>query len=105
MAQTIVPVWTLSDRLVKARHWAGMTQEEMADDLGMHRKTLIRHERSENPPKSFILAYSAVTGVPVAWLLGIDDDEPDVRSRCFSSAGITQLELFANASQLAACAA
>jgi transcriptional regulator with XRE-family HTH domain len=50
-----------------------MTQQEMADTLGMHRKTLIRHERSEIPPKSFVLAYSAATGVPVGWLIEGDD--------------------------------
>lgn len=83
MARTITPQWTISDRLVKARHWADMTQEEMAETLGMHRKTLIRHERSDNPPKSFVLAYAAATGVPVSWLLGLEDDEADVRSRCF----------------------
>jgi hypothetical protein len=39
-----VPVWTLADRLVKARHVAGLTQEALARRLGISKKTVVRGE-------------------------------------------------------------
>ena len=85
MTTTITPTWSVSDRLVKARTFADLTQDEMAGRLGIGRRTVIRHERDETPPLAFVYSYAAATGVPVAWLLG--DDRADLEIRCFREDG------------------
>jgi transcriptional regulator with XRE-family HTH domain len=70
---TAIPVWTVADRLVKAREFAEMTQQDMADRLNVGRRSITRYEQSDAPPRPIVLAYSAVTGVPVWW---IDGEEP-----------------------------
>ena len=67
-----LPQWTVSDRLVKARDFAGMTQDDVAASLGMSRRTVIRHEHSSSPPRWFVLAYAEITKVPADWLMGVD---------------------------------
>lgn len=65
-----MPIWTTGDRLTKAREFAGLKQQEMADQLAISRRSIVRHETSEAPPRSIVLAYAAVTHVPVEWLEG-----------------------------------
>lgn len=65
-----MPVWTVGDRLAKARDFAGLTQQQMAERLDMGRRSIVRYEARSNPPRSIVLAYAAVTGVPVEWLDG-----------------------------------
>jgi len=67
--------------LVKARTFVELTQEQMARRLGISKRTVIRHERDDAPPLSFVYSYAAATGVPIEWLLG--DDEADLRSRWY----------------------
>jgi len=86
MTTTITPTWSVSDRLVKARNFADLTQEEMARRLGIGKRTIVRHERDDTPPLSFVYSYAAATGVSVEWLLG--HDEADLRSRCFRESGV-----------------
>lgn len=66
----IVPIWTVGDRLTKAREFAGLTQAQMADELRVSRRSIVRHETSSAPPRSIVLAYASVTKVPVGWLEG-----------------------------------
>jgi DNA-binding XRE family transcriptional regulator len=72
METQTLPRWTISDRLVKARDFAGMTQDDIASALGMSRRTVVRHEHSPTPPRWFVLAYAEATHVPATWLF----DEP-----------------------------
>lgn len=76
MTRTAIPVWTTGDRLTKAREWADLTQEEMANQLGIGRRSVVRYEAREHPPRTVVLAYATATGVPVWWLDG-GDIEPD----------------------------
>lgn len=70
-----VPVWTLGDRLTKAREHAGLTQQQMADQLQIGRRSIVRYESDRTPPRSIVIAYSAVTAVPLWWLDGPQDGD------------------------------
>lgn len=67
-----LPVWTIGDRLVKARQFAGLSQTQMAQQLRIGRRSIVRYEASDDPPRSIVLSYSAITGVPLWWF----DDDP-----------------------------
>lgn len=72
-----VPVWTLRDRIVKAREDAGLTQEEFARRARVGRRTIARWESSPNPPSKIASIYAGVTGVPLWWFEGNGwDDDP-----------------------------
>lgn len=85
MTQTDLPTFTLGDRLTKARDWAGLTQEQMANALGIGRRSIVRYESGKVPPRPAVIAWAAITGVPLWWLDG-EDDGPDTLavdvSRC-----------------------
>jgi transcriptional regulator with XRE-family HTH domain len=66
-----VPEWTLGWRLQRALAHAGVSVEEMADELGVTRQTIGRwlHERGE-PKRGYLKLWALRTGVPLAWLMG-----------------------------------
>jgi transcriptional regulator with XRE-family HTH domain len=65
----LIPVWTLGDRLRKAREVAGMDAEIMAQHVGVTDRTIRNYETDTTPVKrSVILGYSMATGVPVEWI-------------------------------------
>lgn len=70
----VLPVWTVSDRLAKARETIGLTQEQMAGRIGVDRRSISKYETVGRPRMTVVLAYSQVTGVPVWWLEGGGDD-------------------------------
>jgi len=77
-----IPTWTLSDRLRKAREYAGLEQLDLAERLGASRGTVSNYERGSNirPLKPYLLEkWAAECGVDLAWLIG--DDGPISRSR------------------------
>ena len=60
---------TFGERLAKARRLAGMTQTEMADRLGIGRRSLTRYEDDTmTPNRAICIAWSVVTDVPTEWL-------------------------------------
>lgn len=68
-AENIVPQWTQSDRLVKARHVAGLNQKELADRLDISERTVKRYEAGEAPTKrTVVVAWALACGVSVRWL-------------------------------------
>lgn len=81
------PVWTLGDRLAKARRHAGIRQqadmaERLTTEIGEHvsKATVSAWERDVNEPTKFLAtinAWSSITGVDAEWILGF-------RNRCFS---------------------
>lgn len=75
MTITEYPVWTVGDRLTKAREWAGMTQADIAAALKIGRRSIVRYESSETPPRPVVIAYSAVTGAPLWWIEGTTPPE------------------------------
>lgn len=66
-----VPVWTLGDRLRKARTWRGIEREDMAQSIGCTTRTISNYELDQTrPPKLVINHYALMTGVPIEWLMG-----------------------------------
>lgn len=68
--QPPLPVWTIGDRLVKARQFAGLTQTQMAQQLRIGRRSIVRYEASDSPPQPIVISYSAITEVPLWWFEG-----------------------------------
>lgn len=79
------PPWTLGEYLAKARRMAQLTQREMADELGIGLRNLIRYENDQTIPNRAIrMAWAFRCGVPYEWFATEDDSEPgsaDRRSR------------------------
>src|SRR5262245_24654121 len=66
---TTIPVWTLGDRLRKAREHADLLPHEMATKLDLSRNTVGRYESDRIVPKrSVILHWALITGVDSEWL-------------------------------------
>lgn len=65
----VEPQWTLGDRLRKAREHAGLQQAELADEIGIARRSLITYESDRTAPKRpVLLAWAMRTGVDSRWL-------------------------------------
>ena len=69
METATVPTWTLSDRLAKARQFAGLKQDELAARLGLNRRTVIRYEAGEIASYPTLLDWAEVCNVDANWLL------------------------------------
>ena len=68
--ETVIPTWTLQDRIVKARHFAGYTQGELSARSGIPFKTLQRLERGEKEPaEATLIGLAMICGVDPNWLL------------------------------------
>jgi transcriptional regulator with XRE-family HTH domain len=66
-----VPTFTLGDRLAKARSLAGISAQEMANQLGVSRNTISNYENDRTtPPRSVVILYAELCDVPEWWLLG-----------------------------------
>lgn len=74
---TIIPEWTLGDRLAKARKRTGMSQEQFGAALGGYkRSTVANFETGVTVPKELVVReWSRITDVPEWWLWG--SDAPD----------------------------
>ena len=61
--------WTLQDRMLKALHFAGKSNQDIAHDLGVHRNTIANYLGGRTPiDRRTIMAWALATGVPVDWL-------------------------------------
>lgn len=59
----------MGDRLRKAREDAGLSQAELAEQIGISRNTVGNAELGERTPLNVTLrAWAAVTAVPLEWL-------------------------------------
>jgi transcriptional regulator with XRE-family HTH domain len=67
-----IPIWTVGDRLRKAREDAGLSQQELlADMVGVSRNTVGNQEigvGKRAPSRLLLRAWAHATGVPVEWL-------------------------------------
>lgn len=76
MTATMIPQWSLADRLAKARHHAGLDQQQLADKLEMSLKSISRYEcGSTNPKRAIVLGWALACGVDPEWL--VRGDQPD----------------------------
>jgi len=73
------PMSDFADRLKLIRTMRDNSLEEMASILNTTKQTLSRYERSERFPKSPVIKrYADKLGVKASWLIGYDDDLPEV---------------------------
>ena len=80
-----VPVFTLGDRLRKAREVADLTQTELASSLGIGRRSVSRYEDGDAMPKrGVVMAWSMATGVPFEWLARGEVDPKLTIDECYS---------------------
>jgi len=57
--------------MTKARKYAGLTQAEIAEDIGIGRSTLINYENDNaQPPRHVLIAWALRCGVLYEWLSG-----------------------------------
>lgn len=64
-----MPVFTMGDRLRKAREEAGLGHSELARDIGVSRNTITNYERGHvQPRRGAVILWAMRTGVPLRWL-------------------------------------
>ena len=64
-----IPEWTIADRMRKAREVRGLTQAELAKEIGVVRSTVARTEQGiSTPRKPLISAWALATSVDRHWL-------------------------------------
>jgi transcriptional regulator with XRE-family HTH domain len=74
------PRFELCDRLRKARTFAGLTQEQLGERMGVGRRSITRYEDgTQTPRRSVVIAWAVTTGVPLEWIEGEMDDTPTGR--------------------------
>ncbi len=79
--EAVVPVWSLGDRLRKARESRGLLQEQMALRLEVGRSTVSNWEKGTNRPTAATLdVWARVTNVPLWWLRGDDPNHPGAKT-------------------------
>lgn len=62
-------MWSLTDRLRKAREHAGLKQQELADRIGVSRGAVGNYEQGITEPKRpVLLSWALATRVPLKWL-------------------------------------
>lgn len=65
----VVPALSMGVRLELARRNVNMTQPQLADELGISKRTVQDFEADVRPPKrGTMIAWAQVTGVSLAWL-------------------------------------
>lgn len=63
------PEWTLADRMRKARIDAGLTAQQIADAIGISRKSVTNYETgATHPLRPILAAWAEVTGTYIEWL-------------------------------------
>lgn len=69
-----IPQWTLGDRLRKAREDAGLQQQELAEAMGISRRSVSAYESDASHPRRPVrLSWALATGVKLNWL---EDEAP-----------------------------
>lgn len=64
----VVPVFELRHRLERALEVAGLSRDDMAAELGLHRNTIGNYLSGKHVPRAVLIAWHLRTGVPLDWL-------------------------------------
>lgn len=74
---------TTGDRIKKARMAKGMTQEELADKLGVKFGVISKYEtgRVKNLKRETIAALAEILDVKPSWLMCMDDENMELRGQ------------------------
>lgn len=74
----VAPRFELRHRLERSLEVAGITRDQMATELGVHRNTIGNYLSGRHVPRAVLLAWHLRTGVPLDWLehgdIGSGDD-------------------------------
>lgn len=71
-------MWTIGDKLRKARVDAGLEQAELATEIGISRNTVRNYEAEKTTPRRpVLLAWAMRTGVSLEWLTQDERPGPD----------------------------
>jgi transcriptional regulator with XRE-family HTH domain len=76
-ADAIVPQWTIGDRIRKARREADLSQQELADAIGVGVNRLGNWEANVNKPDDVVAIAKAIaraTAVRADWIAGLYPD-------------------------------
>lgn len=69
MPGTVIPEFTMADRLRKARESTGLDRQAFAEQLGVSRNTVTSAESGKRRPMPLVLrAWADYTGVPAEWI-------------------------------------
>lgn len=64
-----IPEWTTGERLRKAREDAGLSQQQLADEISVSRRQIIYYENNaKTPTRGEFLLWQMITSVPAEWL-------------------------------------
>jgi transcriptional regulator with XRE-family HTH domain len=78
----VIPEWTFADRLRKIRRHLGMSQAEIAEELGTNQRTYASWESENSAPRNPVTVakrIEALSRVPAAWVLGVESTLPTSR--------------------------
>jgi transcriptional regulator with XRE-family HTH domain len=77
-----VPGWTLGWRLQRALDWAGVSVQDMAEELDVSRSTISRwcNDHGSPPRAIYLRAWATRCRVPMVWLQYGDEGLPRVDS-------------------------
>lgn len=71
------------ERLLELRRAVGLTQKQVADELGIHSVTYLHYEKDQRePPLDTVVRIAAFYDVTTDYLLGVEQSLPvDIRRR------------------------
>lgn len=73
-----VPAFELRHRLALALEVAGLSREDIASELDVHRNTISNYLNGKTAPtRAVLIAWSLRTGVPLQWLASGEWNDPD----------------------------
>ena len=68
---------TIGQRVAQKRKELGLSQEALGDTLGVSRQSIYKWESDASLPEiDKLIALSRRFGVPVGWLLGVEEETP-----------------------------
>jgi transcriptional regulator with XRE-family HTH domain len=63
-----IPEFSTADRLRKARQFAGLTPEELAERIGVTPRTVYNYETGKATRPAALKLWALATGVPFQWI-------------------------------------
>lgn len=74
---SVVPEWTIGDRLRKARQETGLDAQAFATNIGIARNTLRKYEAGDRlPPRPVLISWCVFSQVSMKWIeTGRPDDD------------------------------
>lgn len=95
MSKQNYPMLSLGNRIKSAREKMGITQEELAGDVGISRAAVARYESGEIEPKiKNLIAIATRLNVTTDYLLGIEIRQKEPLTKNMSDEAIKALEIF-----------